>query len=112
MSEVFWVYVLACADGSLYAGHTQDLARRLAAHRAGTASKYTRSFRPRRLVGCWQVPGPRGAALRVERFFKSMSRAQKLEALAAPRAFARRVDERLGLEIVPSARVDPSAPGR
>ncbi|MGH7672629.1 MAG: GIY-YIG nuclease family protein, partial [Gemmatimonadales bacterium] len=40
------VYILRCRDGSLYTGSTNDLARRLAAHRAGTASAYTRARRP------------------------------------------------------------------
>ena len=44
------VYVLECGDGSYYTGVTNDLPRRLEAHRAGTASKYTRSRRPVRLV--------------------------------------------------------------
>ena len=42
-----WVlYVLRCADGSLYTGITVDLKSRLAAHNAGTASKYTRAHGP------------------------------------------------------------------
>src|SRR6266699_185738 len=44
------VYVLRCADGSLYTGITNDLRRRLAAHRAGTASRYTRARGPVRVV--------------------------------------------------------------
>ncbi len=45
-----FVYLLECADGSLYCGWTNDLEKRLAAHGRGTASKYTRSRRPVRLV--------------------------------------------------------------
>ena len=42
-----WVYLLRCtADDSLYTGWTNDLQRRLSAHRAGTASRYTRSRLP------------------------------------------------------------------
>ena len=41
-----WVYLLRCADGSLYTGWTNDLDKRLAAHAAGTASRYTRSRLP------------------------------------------------------------------
>jgi len=40
-----WVYILRCADGSLYTGWTVDVDRRLAAHAAGTASRYTRARR-------------------------------------------------------------------
>ena len=40
------VYLLRCADDSLYCGWTTDVERRLAAHQAGTASRYTRSRLP------------------------------------------------------------------
>ncbi len=43
-------YILRCADGTYYTGWTNDLERRLAAHNAGIASKYTRSRRPVELV--------------------------------------------------------------
>lgn len=71
------VYVLRCRDGSLYTGITNNLARRLAAHRAGTASAYTRSRRPVRLA--YREPQPaKGAALRRESAIKRLTRAQKL----------------------------------
>jgi len=44
------VYILRCGDGSLYTGITKDVARRVAAHNAGRASKCTRSRRPVTLV--------------------------------------------------------------
>ena len=49
------VYLLRCADGSLYCGWTTDIRRRLAAHGAGTASRYTRSRRPVALAGVISV---------------------------------------------------------
>lgn len=45
-----YTYILQCADGTLYCGWTNDLDRRLAAHNAGTAAKYTRTRRPVTLV--------------------------------------------------------------
>ena len=45
-----YAYLLLCADGSLYAGWTNDLRRRLHAHNEGTGAKYTRARRPFRLV--------------------------------------------------------------
>jgi len=84
----FVVYVLACADGSLYAGWTTDLAARLAVHRSGRGSRYVRSRLPARLRAFWFVPD-RGAALRDERAFKRLSRADKLAALAAGQVFER-----------------------
>ena len=72
------VYLLRCGDGSLYTGITNDLARRLAAHRAGKASAYTRSRRPLRLV--YREPArDRSAALRREAAIKRLTRKAKLE---------------------------------
>jgi putative endonuclease len=75
---VSWtVYLLRCRDGSLYTGITTDLERRLARHRAGTASAYTRARRPIRLV--YQEDQPdRSAALRREAALRRLSRAEKL----------------------------------
>ena len=71
------VYLLQCRDGSLYTGITNDLARRLAAHRAGTASAYTRSRRPVRLAYRETLPD-RSAALRREAAIKRLPRGDKL----------------------------------
>ena len=84
------VYVLACRDGSLYAGWTTDLAARLAAHRSGDGSRYVRSRLPIRLRAFWSVPD-RATALREERQFKLLSRAAKLRALAAGQVFQRKL---------------------
>jgi putative endonuclease len=42
----YYVYILECSDGSFYVGITNNLDRRIDAHNAGVASKYTRSRRP------------------------------------------------------------------
>ncbi|HSN93170.1 MAG TPA: GIY-YIG nuclease family protein [Anaeromyxobacteraceae bacterium] len=71
------VYLLRCADGSLYAGATNDLPRRLARHASGQGSRYTRARLPVRVV--FREPAPdRGAALRREAALKRLSRAEKL----------------------------------
>ena len=49
-----WAYLVRCADGTLYAGWTNDLERRLETHNAGKGAKYTRSRRPVTLVWCWK----------------------------------------------------------
>ncbi|MCC4231953.1 TrmJ/YjtD family RNA methyltransferase [Sphingobium soli] len=46
----FWVYILRCADGSYYTGHTDDLERRIAQHQAGELPGYTHDRRPVTLV--------------------------------------------------------------
>ncbi len=72
------VYLLHCRDGSLYTGITNDLPRRLAAHRAGKASAYTRARGPVRVV--YREPvADRSAALRREAAIKRLTRAKKLE---------------------------------
>lgn len=76
----WFCYLLQCADGTLYAGITNALDRRLARHNAGTASKYTRARRPVRLV--WSEPaGDRAAASRREAALKRLRRDDK-QALA------------------------------
>jgi putative endonuclease len=72
-----FVYLLQCADTSLYTGWTSDPTRRLLAHQAGTASKYTRARLPIRLVYLEHCPD-RGSAMRREAAIKKLSRVQKL----------------------------------
>ncbi|MGZ4332543.1 MAG: GIY-YIG nuclease family protein [Solirubrobacteraceae bacterium] len=84
MSEA-WVYLLRCTDGSLYTGWTIDLERRLARHRAGTASRYTASRLPIELA--LSIPMPdRTAARREEARVKRLSRADRLTLLSAAQA--------------------------
>jgi putative endonuclease len=71
------VYMLRCRDGSLYTGITVDLDRRLAAHAAGTASRYTRSRLPVQLVHR-EPAGSHGAALSREAAIKRLDRRGKL----------------------------------
>lgn len=49
LEEQWFVYILRCADGSLYTGIAKDVERRLEQHNAGTASRYTRSRLPAQL---------------------------------------------------------------
>jgi putative endonuclease len=82
VSSGAWVYLLRCADGSLYCGWTVDLDRRLARHAAGTASAYTRSRRPVELALALPMPD-RTSARREEARIKALSREDKLALLAA-----------------------------
>lgn len=71
------IYLLCCADGTLYCGVTTDLARRLAEHRAGTASKYTRARLPVEMLA--HAPcADKSAALRLELAVKAKAKAEKL----------------------------------
>ena len=81
-----WVYLLWCrADDSLYTGWTNDLERRLGAHRAGTASRYTRSRLPVELAVALPMADAR-AARREEARIKKLTRRQKLALIAAAAA--------------------------
>jgi putative endonuclease len=80
-----YVYLLRCGDDSLYCGWTTDLRRRLAAHRSGTASRYTRSRLPVQLALAVPV-ADRRAALREEARIKRLPRAAKLALIEASAA--------------------------
>ncbi len=73
----WYVYILSCGDGSLYTGMTDDVLRRLNAHRAGKGAKYTRGRGPLELR-YQELCATRSAALRREREIKSLSHAEKL----------------------------------
>ena len=76
LAERWLVYILRCADGSLYTGITNDLSRRLEQHNAGTASRYTRSRLPVTLV-YHEEATTKGEALKRELVIKSLSRKAK-----------------------------------
>ncbi|MBR2570613.1 MAG: GIY-YIG nuclease family protein [Clostridia bacterium] len=76
-----WVYLLRCADGTLYCGWTTDPAGRLKAHNSGTGAKYTRSRLPAELVYA-EPCANRSEALRREAQIKRMRREDKLKLIA------------------------------
>ena len=76
LAEQWIVYVLRCADGSLYTGITNDLERRLEQHNAGTASRYTRSRLPVTLE-YWEEQPNQSMALKRELAIKALSRKAK-----------------------------------
>lgn len=71
-----WAYLLRCGDGTLYAGWTKDLQKRLAAHRAGKGAKYTRGRGPLRLAWACRYE-TQGQAMAQEALLKRMSKAEK-----------------------------------
>ena len=80
MSHPWHVYILQCADGSLYTGVARDLQRRLLQHNGEQAGgpKYTRGRRPVHLV--WsQGASDRSAAQQREAAIKKLSRGKKLQ---------------------------------
>jgi putative endonuclease len=77
-----FVYLLSCADGTLYTGWTVDVDKRVVAHQAGKGARYTRSRLPVELAGVIEL-SDRSAARREEARIKQLTRAQKLALLAA-----------------------------
>lgn len=79
---MWYVYILRCGDGTLYTGTTDDVARRLAAHRAGKGAKYTRGRAPLELEYTEPCEN-HSAALRREYAIKRLSREEKLRLIAS-----------------------------
>jgi putative endonuclease len=75
---VAFVYLLRCADDSLYCGWTVDVGKRVARHQAGRASRYTASRRPVTLAASWEVDTNTDAR-RLEARIKRLPRKEKLE---------------------------------
>ena len=73
-----YVYILKCADGTLYTGWTNDLEKRLKAHNDGTGSKYTRARLPVTIVYFEECESKREAMSR-ECQIKNLTRKQKLQ---------------------------------
>ena len=74
----FYVYLLRCADGTLYIGYTDDPVRRTKVHNAGKGAKYTRARLPVELV-YQEACADKSAALRREYEIKQLTRVQKLK---------------------------------
>lgn len=77
------MYVVRCADRTLYTGIAADVEQRIAQHNEGTGAKYTRSRRPVELV-YRETTSSRGDALRRERAIKALSAAEKRSLVRTP----------------------------
>ena len=91
MTDVWFVYIARCADGSLYTGIARDVAERIAAHDAGKGAKYTRGRGPLEVCAVRRCLS-KGEALRLELAVKALPRSAK-EGLTTVRrlgAFARK----------------------
>ena len=82
MKKIDCVYILECADGSLYTGWTNDIENRLSAHNRGMGAKYTRGRGPVKLVYIEYLPD-RSSALRREAAIKKLSRDKKRSLIAS-----------------------------
>ena len=78
MENKAYMYVLKCADGSLYTGYTTDIQKRVTAHNAGKGAKYTKIRRPVVLV-YQEMYDTKSEALRREYEIKTFTRQRKLK---------------------------------
>lgn len=74
--KTWFLYLIECADGSIYTGITVDVAARYAVHSQGKGARYTRSHPPRCLLG-WEVFPDRSAASKAESSIKRLSAPEK-----------------------------------
>lgn len=81
MNKTWYLYILECGDGTLYAGITDDVERRLAQHSAGKGAKYTRGRGPLKLV-YQEICGSHSDALKREHCVHRMTRQEKLNMIA------------------------------
>lgn len=76
--KVNYIYIVQCADGTLYTGYTNDLENRMAAHNGRAGAKYTRGRGPVRLLYS-EAFETKGEALKRENQIKKLTRARKLK---------------------------------
>lgn len=88
-----FVYIVRCADGTLYTGYARDPRARAIAHNNGRGARYTSGRRPVRLVYL-ETCESRSAALRREYQIKQLSRTRKLALITASSATIRRSGRR------------------
>jgi putative endonuclease len=105
-------YLLRCGDGSLYAGATNDLPARLAAHRAGRGARYTRAHGVAALA--WRSsPLDKRVALSLEARIKRLARSEKLAiAAGAGRGLLRTLLSAARARATQTARRDAGGPSR
>jgi predicted GIY-YIG superfamily endonuclease len=100
-TEKWFVYIVRYADGSLYTGITKDVIRRRQQHNAGTASRYTRSRCPVKLV-YQEVHPSQSSALKREAAIKAMDRQGKLAMIQQRKKPAKGRREIAHLEDIPN----------
>lgn len=85
-AEVWYLYVLECADQSLYTGITPDIPHRVKAHNSGLGAAYTKTRRPVKVIAAWQFPNRR-EAMQAEIAFKQLTRQTKLRHISQEQSF-------------------------
>ena len=95
--EILFVYILQCADGTLYTGITNNIDKRIKEHNKGTASKYTRSRLPVELKDFMECED-KSDALKKERYIKSKKRFEKLNSFSLLKEFKKHKENLLNIK--------------
>ena len=95
----YFVYILVCANGSLYVGQTHDIHQRMRRHADGTAAAFTREHPPLKLMYLESVP-TRAAAVSRERQIKGWTRAKKEALIEGDREQLRQLSRRRSTAII------------
>lgn len=83
--QSYWVYILYCKNDTYYTGYTTNMEKRYQSHVNGTGKcKYTRSFKPLHIAQCWEIQGNKSLAMKIERYIKTLSRAEKEKIIKEP----------------------------
>ena len=80
-SDIWSVYMVECADKTIYTGITNDVGARILKHNSGKGAKYTRARLPVKLKAVWKF-NSKSASAKAEYAFKKLSRVQKLRMIA------------------------------
>lgn len=90
---MYCVYIVRCADNTLYSGSTPRLERRILEHNEGKGAKYTRGRRPVTLMQFWTVEN-KSQAFQLEAFLKRFSKQEKERFIDEPNLFLIRAKEK------------------
>jgi len=82
MEKRYFVYIIRCADGTLYTGYTTNVERRVETHNAGKGGHYTRAHRPVVLAASWTF-ATKQEAMRAEYALKRLPRAEKMRLIVS-----------------------------
>ena len=93
MESKAYMYVLECADGSLYTGYTTNVDKRIQTHNAGKGAKYTRNRLPVSLL-YQEVFASKPEAMSAEALFKKRSRQSKLNYIAQHKSIQKGIQPR------------------
>ncbi|MFA5518119.1 MAG: GIY-YIG nuclease family protein [Spirochaetota bacterium] len=103
----YYVYMLECTSGKYYTGYAINLEKRLKQHVSGKGgAKFTRSFRPLKLLAAWEITGAKGDAIRIELLIKSRTRDEKIALIKNPVNLIEMIaekyaDNNIGIKLIP-----------